>query len=164
MPCWKVSGDCSFCNLEVRSFLWLSSNRKQFLIHLGISSPSHPIAGKGTLFLFKQWTFYPYIGYWGLFITLMWAKWCCLDKLLARWQGSLEKYLRIWFKIAALLIQANSGIALFGNSGQRGKGVASCWRMLCEVPCVAGTLARGSPLMLCTSSRNSRRNPGLSES
>lgn len=44
----------------------------------------------------------------------------CLDKLLARWQGSLEKCLRIWPKIAALLIQANSGIALLGNSGQRG--------------------------------------------
>ena len=60
-----------------------------------------------------------------------------VDKLPASWQRSLEKCLRIWSKITALLIQADSAIAILVNNSH-GQGGAAL------VPCVAGRLARAS--------------------
>lgn len=85
------------CNLGVSLFLRLSSSWGQLLIHLGISLqlPSHPVVGRGILpfstknLLSSHWILracdHSNVG----------QKITCLDKVLARWQGSLEKCLKI---------------------------------------------------------------------
>ena len=127
--CRSVSGDCRvcYCNLKVSSFFRLSSNRRCFLIHLGVSSPSTfpPYSWQTDITSFKaknllslHWTLRDV---YHINVKQMVS---CLDRLLTGRQGSLEKCLRVWPEIAVCLLQADSGTALLGSSGHDQSGAA----------------------------------------